>query len=74
MTGRQGTRPHGYTTWQQYLDEDAAAHAAAQQEEYRRWKRAMRLAPTPDIYLALLRDEPVPVEALDPEWARRYGL
>jgi hypothetical protein len=36
--------------------------------------RAMVLAPTIEIFEALLADEPVPVTALDPLWAKRFGI
>ena len=36
--------------------------------------QAIMLAPTLTVCEALLRDEPVPVSALDPVWARRFGL
>lgn len=36
--------------------------------------QAVMLAPTLPICEALLRNEPVPVSALDPVWAKRFGL
>ena len=39
----------------------------------RLWKIIM-LSPTLDILEALCRNEPVPIERLDPEWVKRFGL
>jgi hypothetical protein len=36
--------------------------------------KAMRLAPTLQVFEALLRDEEVPISELDPEWVKAYGL
>lgn len=36
--------------------------------------KAMRLAPNTLIFRALLEGQEVPVSALDPVWAHRYGL
>ena len=36
--------------------------------------RAVVLSPTLDVCEALLRDEAVPLDALDAEWAWRFGL
>ena len=36
--------------------------------------KAVMLAPTLPTCEALLRNEPVPVSALDPTWAKRFGL
>jgi hypothetical protein len=36
--------------------------------------QAIMLAPNITICEALLRNEPVPISALDPTWARRFGL
>jgi hypothetical protein len=36
--------------------------------------RALRLAPTIELGEAILRGEKVPTSALDPEWAKAYGL
>lgn len=36
--------------------------------------QAVMLAPNITICEALLRNEPVPVSALDPVWAKRFGL
>jgi hypothetical protein len=43
-------------------------------EDCRRVGKAMRLAPSLDVFEALLARQPVPVAALDPAWRRRYGL
>jgi hypothetical protein len=36
--------------------------------------KAMRLAPNVLVFNALLEGQQVPVDALDANWARRYGL
>lgn len=36
--------------------------------------RALMLAPSLEVCLALLRGEEVPLERLDVEWAQRFGL
>lgn len=36
--------------------------------------KAVMLAPRIETCEALLRNEPVPVSALDPTWAKRFGL
>lgn len=36
--------------------------------------KAIMLAPSIEVCEALLRAEPVPTSALDPVWARRYGI
>ena len=36
--------------------------------------KAMRLAPNTLVFRALLEGQEVPVSALDPAWAHRYGL
>jgi len=43
-------------------------------DDCRRVGKAMRLAPSLDVFEALLARQPVPVAALDPVWRRRYGL
>lgn len=48
--------------------------AAWREEEAQRGIKAMMLAPTLAIYRALLQGQQVPVSALDPTWAKRYGL
>jgi hypothetical protein len=51
-----------------------------QQRETTAWKaanrmwRAITLAPTLDICQALLQGEHVPLDRLDHEWVRRFGL
>jgi hypothetical protein len=40
----------------------------------RRIWQAMMLAATPEVCEALLLGETVPVERLDPEWVRRFGV
>jgi hypothetical protein len=42
--------------------------------EYERGFKALMLAPTRAIYLALLRGEDVSVDQLRQEWVKRYGL
>jgi hypothetical protein len=43
-------------------------------EECRRGWQAMMLAPTIEIYAALLRGEHVPLSSLDPQWVKRFYL
>jgi hypothetical protein len=43
-------------------------------EQMRAVSKALRLAPNIDVFRALLDGQPVPVGALEPDWARRYGL
>jgi hypothetical protein len=43
-------------------------------EETRRLWKAMMLAPTLEVCEALLRGEVVPVERLDPDWVKRFGI
>lgn len=49
-------------------------HTQQQDDEYRVGMKAMLLAPTLAIYQALLQNQEVPVDALDPGWRRRYRL
>lgn len=41
---------------------------------YLRHQKALRLALHVDDYQTLLRGGTVPLERMDPEWVRRYGL
>lgn len=43
-------------------------------EQAQRGIACWMLAPNLTIYRALIRGENVPVAALDPYWAKRYGL
>lgn len=45
-----------------------------EREESRRLWRALMLATTPEMWAALARGESVPIEDLDQEWIRRFGL
>jgi hypothetical protein len=49
-------------------------HHKQQHDAANRLWRAIMLSPTIDVCEALLREEPVPRSALDPVWARRFGL
>jgi hypothetical protein len=40
---------------------------------YRRTWKALMLATTPDVWIALLDGQSVPISRLDPEWAARFG-
>jgi hypothetical protein len=58
-------------------DEEAdAAHKAAWRHDRTAIDvgKAMRLAPTILVFRALLDGQPVPADALDQRWVRRYGL
>ena len=48
--------------------------AQRREEEYRFGFKCMMLAPTLDIYHALLRGENVPLDRLNQEAVARYGL
>jgi hypothetical protein len=60
--------------FERLLSEIEREHEQRQREEANRGWRAMMLAPTLEIYRALLRGESVPVSALDPLWVRRFGV
>lgn len=49
-------------------------HHRQQRDASRRLWRAVMLSPTIHTCEALLREEPVPRSALEPVWARRFGL
>lgn len=51
----------------QYLESHTAHH-------YRRFWKAVMLAPNLETCVALLNGQTVPVNRLDPEWVRRFGL
>lgn len=55
------------------VDVEAAVDREAILED-RRLGKAMRLAPSIDVFDALLAGQPVPASALDQEWRKRYGL
>lgn len=66
--------PGDYTSWADYMRD---VERTVDREEllwHRRCQKAMRLAPTLEVFEALLAGQPVPVTALDPQWRRRYGL
>jgi hypothetical protein len=52
---------------------ERARHRAAARAAGRIW-RAMMLAPTLEVCGALLCGETVPVERLDPDWVKRFGV
>jgi hypothetical protein len=49
-------------------------YVEAERERLRRIYVAMMLSPTIEVCEALLRGESVPPSAVDPVWARRFGL
>jgi hypothetical protein len=55
------------------LEEQARLADTAADEACRRFQRAVFLATSLDVCLALLRGESVPLDRLDQEWVRRYG-
>lgn len=74
-TTETATQPPGdYTTWAGYMDDFVAAHAVTHDEEADRIAKAWRLAPNLLVCRALQQGQAVPVSALDPQWAKRYGL
>jgi len=52
---------------------DAEWHSSEDARRYRRGWKAWMLAPTLDIYRALMEGQTVPVGKLDPEWVTRFG-
>ncbi|MET0564486.1 MAG: hypothetical protein ABW114_13715 [Gaiellaceae bacterium] len=50
------------------------SHRQPSGEETRRVWSAMMIAPTLEVCDALLRGETVPIERLDPDWVRRFGI
>lgn len=60
--------------WQQYLDAFGAWVDAQRELDAVRGLQAMQLAPTLDIYRALIAGEDVPKDRLDPKWRRAYGI
>ena len=52
------------------VEEEKRLRAVAR---YQRGSKAWRLAPTLEVYQALLRGESVPVDQLDHEWFVRLG-
>lgn len=55
------------------LEERARRAAASAREACNRVWRAMMLAPTLEVFEALVRGESVPLDRLDQEWVRRFG-
>jgi hypothetical protein len=51
--------------------EEEERHRAT--DRYQRGSKAMRLAPTLDVYHALLRGESVPIDRIDQKWFIRLG-
>jgi hypothetical protein len=49
-------------------------HAAAEARRLARIWRAIMLAPSLEVCEALLRAESVPVDHLDAEWVKRFGM
>ena len=66
--------PGGFASWDDYMREIESTVDRAVYDDCRRVGKAMRLAPSLDVFEALLARQPVPVAALDPVWRRRYGL
>lgn len=65
--------PGDYPTWDAYMA-DVAQFEPRYDEAAARGLKAMRLAPTLAVCRALLAGQPVPKDALDQRWARRYGV
>lgn len=66
--------PGGYTSWDEYMRDVERAVDRTEILENRRIGKAMRLAPSLQVFQALLEGQEVPVSALDPHWRQRYGL
>lgn len=74
IKGSAGAAPPGdYASWDDYMN-DAALAVGYDRRLCSRLSKAMRLAPSIAVFGALLEGQQVPVEALDPVWARRYRL
>ena len=58
----------------QAVEQEAAWYDSSERLNSLKLLRAIRLAPTLDICEAILRREPVPRSALDPQWAKAYRL
>lgn len=66
--------PDGYDSWAGYMRDVELQETAWRDEQAQRGIACWMLAPNLTVYRALVRGENVPVAALDPYWARRYGL
>lgn len=67
--------PGAYQSWDDYMADVELLEADRYDIALAvRLTKAMRLAPTMEVYRALLEGQPVPVSALDQTWRRRYGL
>jgi hypothetical protein len=64
--------PSDYASWDDYMHAFEHAETYWRDEEAQRGLKAMRLAPNLRVYQALLAGQPVPYEALDPDWRDRY--
>jgi hypothetical protein len=70
-----GAQPPGdYACWDDYMRDIEGAETSWRDEIAQRGIACWMLAPNLTVYRALMRGEDVPVAALDPYWARRYGL
>lgn len=77
--------PGGYASWDEYMADVEALEDCEHGTRQRgadydanhltslRISKAMRLAPNASVFAALLKGQPVPHEAMDPEWLRRYA-
>ena len=66
--------PPNKRTWQDWAEIHNAVHDSDRNaDEGRMWLKALRLAPSLDVFEALLRGESVPRSRLDPDWAKAYG-
>lgn len=66
--------PGDYESWDEFMRDFEASVDGDLYRWGRRVEKAMRLAPSVAVFEALLAGQEVPVGALDPLWARRYGL
>lgn len=66
--------PGDYPSWSDYMADVEREVDREAILEARRGIKAMRLAPTLEVYEALLNGQPVPNDQLDQTWARRYGI
>ncbi len=66
--------PGDYTCWDDYMrDVEQLERERYDAHLSRRITKAMRLAPTALVFCALLEGQPVPHDAMDQEWLRRYA-
>lgn len=66
--------PGDYASWDDYMADVEQAVNGWRESEAQRGLKAMRLAPNTLVYEDLMAGRKVFRSALDPYWAKRYGL